>query len=351
MDFRYLGHSGLQVSAMTFGTMTFGGVGPSGKTGATDIAGAKRQIGMCLDAGVNMFDSADTYSEGVAEEVLGEAIAGFRQQLLVATKARFPITPGPNLEGLSRHHLVAACEASLRRLKTDYIDLFQLHGWDGRTPVEETMRAIDDLVRSGKVRYVGVSNFAGWQLMKVLGVSDMRHLIRPISQQIYYTLAAREAEYELVPIAIDQGVGILIWGPLASGLLTGKYQRGQNAPPNTRAAAGWEMPPVHDEDRFYDIVDLLVSVAKDHAASAAQVVLAWLLGRPGVTSVVIGARTDEQLADTLASANLSLSDEERGRLDHVSAPPLIYPYWHQARYARGRASPADVLVLSNAGEA
>jgi aryl-alcohol dehydrogenase-like predicted oxidoreductase len=346
VEFRHLGHSGLQVSALTFGTMTFGGVGPSGMTGATDLAGAKRQVGMCLDAGVNMFDSADTYSDGVAEEILGEAISGFRSEVLVATKGRFPSKPGPNLEGLSRHHLLSSCDASLRRLKTDYIDLYQLHGWDGRTPLEETLRALDDLQRAGKVRYVGVSNFAGWQLMKALGKAQLHDLVRPISQQIHYTLAAREAEYELVPIALDQGVGILVWSPLSGGLLTGKYSRGRPIPAGTRAAAGWEMVPIHDEDQVYDVIEALLAIAEAHGVSAAQIVIAWLLARTGVTSVVIGARTDSQLADTLAAANLVLTDAEMQELDRASAPPLIYPYWHQARYGGARSSTADVLVRS-----
>jgi len=256
-----------------------------------------------------------------------------------------PMGEGPNDAGLSRHHLIRECEASLRRLRTDRIDLYQVHEWDGQTPLQETLEALDDLVRSGKVRYVGCSNYAGWQLMKALGIAERRGLARFVSQQIHYTLQAREAEYELVPIAIDQGLGMLVWSPLAGGLLSGKYRRDQPGPETSRLLAGWDEPPVRDQDKLYDIVEVLVAVAKDRGASPAQVALAWLLDRPAVTSVIIGARTDEQLADNLGAADLTLTDEELARLEQVSRPPLLYPYWHQAKTAADRLGPADLSLL------
>jgi aryl-alcohol dehydrogenase-like predicted oxidoreductase len=344
MEYRRLGRSGLFVSALTLGTMTFGGQGGFSKVGATDVAGAKRQVDMCLDAGINLFDTANIYSGGESEEILGEAISGRRDDLLLATKIRMPVGDGPNDTGLSRHHIIRQCEESLRRLGTDYIDLYQVHEWDGLTPLEETLEAMDTLVRSGKVRYVGSSNYSGWQLMKALGISERLGLQRYISQQIHYTLQAREAEYELVPLAIDQECPILVWSPLAGGLLSGKYRRDRDASEG-RHVEGWDEPPVYDTDKLYDTVEVLVDIADDRGVSAAQVALSWLLGRPGVASVIVGARTDEQLADNLRAAELELSEEERRRLDEVSAPPLLYPFWHQAKTASDRLGPADLSLL------
>jgi aryl-alcohol dehydrogenase-like predicted oxidoreductase len=252
---------------------------------------------------------------------------------------------GPNDAGLSLHHVISGCEASLRRLGTDHIDLYQVHEWDGQTPLEETLQALDLLVQSGKVRYVGASNYASWQLMKALGTAERHGLPRFVSQQIYYSLQAREAEYELIPLAVDQGLGVLVWSPLAGGLLSGKYRRGQQAPAGSRQLTDWGEPPVYDTDGLHDTVDVLVKIAEQHGVSAAQVALAYTLAKPAVTSVVIGARTDEQLADNLAAASLALSADERAQLDQVSAPPLIYPYWHQAKTARDRLSPADLTLL------
>ena len=345
MQYRQLGTSGLRVSALTLGTMTFGGRDNFANVGSTDVAGAKRQIDLCLDAGVNLIDTADVYSGGLSEEILGEALADKRDRVLLATKARMPMGEGPNDAGLSRHHLIAACEASLRRLRAEHIDLYQVHEWDGVTPVEETLAALDHLVQSGKVRYVGCSNYAGWQLMKALGISERRGLERFVSQQIYYSLQARDAEYELVPVAIDQGVGILVWSPLAGGLLSGKYRRDRPGPEGARQLTDWNEPPVRDEDQLYDVVDALVQIGERHGVSAAQVALAWLLGRPGVASVVIGARTDEQLSDNLGAAELQLADDERALLDERSAPPLIYPFWHQAKTASDRLGAADLALL------
>jgi aryl-alcohol dehydrogenase-like predicted oxidoreductase len=345
MEYRQLGRSGLRVSALTLGTMTFGGSGSFAQVGSTQVDEARRQLDQCLDAGVNLVDTADVYSDGLSEEIVGQVVAGRRDRVLLATKARFAMGDGPNDAGLSRHHLIRACEASLRRLRADHIDLYQVHEWDGRTPLEETLEALDTLVRSGKVRYVGCSNYSGWHLMSALATAERRGYERFVSQQIYYSLQAREAEYELVPIAVAEGVGILVWSPLAGGLLSGKYRRDQPSPPGSRRVTEWNEPPVRDEDTLWNVVDALVEIAERHEASAAQVALAWLLGRPGVASLVIGARTGEQLADNLRAAELRLEPAERAQLDAVSAPPLLYPYWHQASSASERLSPADLTLL------
>jgi aryl-alcohol dehydrogenase-like predicted oxidoreductase len=327
------------------GTMTFGGRGVFAKVGGTELDDAKRQIDRALDAGVNLVDTANVYSGGLSEEITGQAMKGRWNRALIATKARMPMGAGPNDAGLSRHHLVAECEASLRRLDTDHIDLYQVHEWDGLTPLEETLSALDDLVRAGKVRYVGCSNYAGWQLMKALTTAERLGTARFVAQQIHYSPHAREAEYELIPIAVDQGIGVLVWSPLAGGLLSGKYRRGQQPPEGSRHLTDWNEPPVRDQDTLYDLVDVLIEIADAHGVSAAQVTLAWLLGRPAVTSLVIGARTDQQLAENLAAADLTLTGVERARLDEVSAPPLLYPYWHQAKTASDRLGPADLTLL------
>ncbi|MEA2281036.1 MAG: hypothetical protein QOK21_1643 [Solirubrobacteraceae bacterium] len=345
MDYRQLGRSGLRISALTLGTMTFGGRGNFASVGETDVAGARRQLDLCLDAGVNLVDTANVYSDGLSEEIVGEILHGRRERTLVATKLRMPMGDGPNDAGLSRHHIVDQCEASLRRLQIDHIDLLQVHEWDGVTPLEETLAALDTLVTQGKVRYVGCSNYSGWHLMKALGIAREHGFERFVSQQIHYTLQAREAEYELVPIAVDQGVEILVWSPLAGGLLSGKYRRGKDMPEGSRGLTDWNEPPVRDEEKLYDIVEVLVEIGEGHGVSAAQVAIAWLLGRPGVASVVVGARPDEQLADNLKAAELTLADDESARLDEVSAPPLLYPYWHQAKTAADRLGPADLTLL------
>ena len=344
MEYRQLGRSGLRISVLTLGTMTFGGRGGFAKTGNTDVAGARRLIDIALDAGINMIDTANVYSAGVSEEIVGEALGDKRDGVLIATKARMRIGSGANDGGASRWHIIRECEKSLKRLRTDRIDLYFMHEWDGATPLEETLEALDTLVRSGKVRYVGCSNYSGWHLMKALALSDRHNYQRFVSQQIYYSLQGREAEYELVPIALDQGVGIMVWSPMAGGLLSGKYRRDQK-PEEGRHLTDWGEPPVYDEDKLYDIIEELVAIAEARGVSAAQVALAWLLGRPGVSSLVIGARREEQLHDNLAAASLSLSADERARLDTVSAPPLIYPYWHQANTAGDRLSKADLALL------
>ena len=345
MEYRQLGSSGLRVSAFTLGTMTFGGRDQFAAVGATDVKAAARQIDLCLDRGINLFDTANVYSSGLSEEILGQALGARRDRVLIATKARMPMGDEPNDAGLSRLHLIEQCEASLRRLGTDHIDLYQVHEWDGQTPLEETLETLDSLVRSGKVRYVGCSNYAAWQLMKALATSDRHGFQRFASHQIYYSLQAREAEYELVPTTIDQRLGLLVWSPLAGGLLSGKFRRGRPDPEQARQLTDWNEPPVRDREALYDIVEALVEIGEGHDVSAAQVALAWLRDRPGVTSLIIGARTDEQLADNLAATELTLSDEEQSRLEQLSRPPLLYPYWHQAKTAADRLGPADLSLL------
>ena len=340
MEYRLLGRSGLKVSTITMGTMTFGG---SAKIGDTDLKDAQRQIDLCLEAGVNLIDTANVYSRGISETIIGEALeGGRRKRTLLATKVRFKMGEGPNDNGLSRYHIVEQAEASLRRLRTDVIDLYQVHQWDGSTPLEETMEALDTLIRQGKVRYVGCSNYSGWHIMKALGVSEAHNYQRFVSQQIHYTLHAREAEYELVPAGLDQGLGILVWSPLAGGLLSGKYRRGVSAPEGSRHAGGHSEPPVYDWEKLYDIIDVVVSVAEEHGVTGAQVALAWLLQRPGVTSVIVGGRNEAQFRDNLAAAELKLSEHQVRRLDEVSRPTLIYPYWHQNRSVFDRMGAADL---------
>jgi aryl-alcohol dehydrogenase-like predicted oxidoreductase len=346
MDYRLLGRSGLKVSSITLGTMTFGGKGKFQYVGNSDQAEANRMVDIALDAGVNMLDTSDQYSTGLGEEMVGKTIKGKRGRVLLATKARFPMGDGPNDAGTSRHHLLSACEASLMRLGVDHIDLYQLHGWDGQTPVEETMAALDSLVSSGKVRYIGASNFTGWQLMKSLAAADRAGGARFVSQQIHYTLDAREAEYELVPISLDQGLGILVWSPLAGGLLSGSFRRGQPDPEDGRNFVGFKEPPVRDKARLYDIIELLVEIGEAHGASAAEVALAWLLRRPAVASVVIGANNEAQLRTNLKAAHLALTEEDMRRLHEASKLPLLYPYWHQALTASERLGAVDLSLLA-----
>jgi aryl-alcohol dehydrogenase-like predicted oxidoreductase len=346
MEYRQLGRSGLRVSALTLGTMTFGGRGGFRAVGATDVDGARRQVDICLDAGINLIDTADVYSEGLAEEITGEVIKGRRDSLLLSTKVRMPMGDGPNDAGLSRQHIIAGCEESLRRLGTDHIDIYHVHEWDGQTQLEETLSALDSLVSAGKVRYLAASNYAGWQLMKALAVAGAHGFERFAAQQIYYSLESRDAEYELVPLSVDQGLGILVWSPLAGGLVSGKYRRESSPSEGTRQVSGeWHEPPVRDREKLYDTVEVLINVAGAHGASPAQVALAWLLGRPAVTSLIIGARSEEQLRDNLGAASLSLTAGEREELDKVSAPDLIYPHWHQLATAADRLGAADLVLL------
>lgn len=345
MEYRQLGRSGLRISTITLGTMGFGGTGWASPVGTIDVDGARKQIGLARDAGVNLIDTADVYSNGLAEEIVGQALGKDRDEVLLATKVRMPMGDGPNDAGLSRHHIIRGAEASLRRLGTDHIDLYQVHEWDGQTPLEETLSALDTLVQSGKVRYVGASNYAAWHLMKALGISERTGLPRFTSQQIYYSLQARDAENELVPVSIDQGLGILVWSPLAGGLLSGKYRRGVDAPAGSRHLSEWDEPPVHDQDKLYATIETLVEIGSARGVSAAQIALAYTLAKPAVTSVIVGARTEEQLADNLGAAQLALTQDEISRLDDVSAQPLLYPYWHQAKTSSDRLSPADLSLL------
>ncbi len=347
MEYRLLGRSGLKVSTVTVGTMTFGGVGWAKTVGDLGVQEARRMVDICLDAGVNLIDTANVYSNGESERIIGEVFGGKRPDgVLLATKARFGMGDGPNDRGLSRYHLIRECEASLQRMKTDVIDLYQVHEWDGQTPLEETMEALDTLIKQGKVRYVGCSNYSGWHIMKALGVANENKYQRFVSQQIHYTLEARDAEYELLPISIDQGLGVLVWSPLAGGLLSGKHRRNAAAPEGTRQFAGWTEPPIRDENRLWNIVETLVAIGQERGVSAAQVALAWLIGRKAVTSVIIGGRTEAQFKDNLAAAELKLSADERKRLDDVSVPPVIYPYWHQLNTANERLSEADMELFA-----
>lgn len=341
MDYRLLGRSGLKVSAMTIGTATFGG---DGLWGDADLGEAKRQIDLCLDHGVNVIDTANVYANTASETIIGEALAdGRRERLILATKVRFPVGKGPNDQGLSRYHIIRECENSLRRLKTDVIDLYQVHEWDGETPLEETLEALDTLIRQGKVRYIGCSNYSAWHLMKALGVSDANHYQRFVSQQIHYTLHSREAEYELIPLGLDQGVSLMIWSPLAGGWLSGKYTR-HTRPESGRQVSGFREPPIYDWDHLWDIVDVVNRVAGEHGVSGAQVALAWLLQRPLVATVVIGGRNLMQFEDNLKAAELKLSAEQIAALDQVSQPQLIYPYWHQNFTATSRLGAADLAL-------
>jgi aryl-alcohol dehydrogenase-like predicted oxidoreductase len=327
--------------------MTFGDRDKDRPVGSTTLEESRAIVDRAIEAGVNLVDSADAYVLGRSEEFLGEILRGRRDSVLIATKARFPMGAGPNDEGLSRHHLIEACEASLRRLRTDHVDIYFVHEWDGLTPIEETLSALDDLVHDGKVRYIGCSNYAGWQLMKALGTSDRLHLQRFVCQQIYYSLIGRDSESELVPLSIDQGLGVLVWSPLAGGLLTGKYRRGHDGPLGTRhATLNVAEPPISNWDHVYDVIDAVVKVAEGHGVSGAQVAIAWLLGRPAVSGVVVGARSVEQLTDNLGAADLVLTDDERAYLDRVSRPELRYPYWHQTKAAAGRLGPADLALLA-----
>jgi aryl-alcohol dehydrogenase-like predicted oxidoreductase len=336
VEFRSLGATGLKVSILSFGTMSFAGKEQS-VVGTTDVPEARRLIDRCLDAGVNFFDTADVYASGESERVLGEALKGRRDQVVLATKVNGRMGDGPNDRGLSRGHIISGCEASLRRLGTEWIDLYQVHSWDGQTPLDETLSALDYLVRSGKIRYIGCSNHSAWQLMKALGVAEALKVQSYATQQINYSLLVREAEYELVPIAIGEGVGILVWGPLAGGFLSGKFRRGETLVEGTRFAAQGNRGSF-DLERGYDVVEAVTDIAESRGVSPAQVALNWLTRRAGVSSILIGARTEEQLADNLNTATWALSDEELSRLDELTEPRMLYPYWHQQFSARpGRA--------------
>ncbi|GAA0765533.1 aldo/keto reductase [Ideonella azotifigens] len=332
MEHRFLGNSGFKVPALGFGAGTFGGQGPLFSAwGNTDVDGARRIVDICLDAGVNLFDTADVYSNGASEAILGAALKGRRHQAILSTKLSLRSGDGPNDTGSSRHHLIEGVEAALKRLDTEHIDILQLHAFDAMTPVEQVLRTLDDLVRSGKVRYLGVSNFAGWQLMKSLAASERLGLQRYVANQAYYSLIGRDYEHELMPLGADQGVGAIVWSPLGWGRLTGKIRRGQPLPEGSRLheTAGFA-PPVDDE-RLYRVIDAMGEVAEETGKTLPQIALNWLLQRPTVSSVLIGARTEEQLKQNLGALGWQLSAAQMEKLNTASAttPPYPhYPYWN-----------------------
>ena len=342
MDYRFLGASGFKVPVLTLGTGTFGGRGELFKAwGSTDVAEAKRLVDLCLEAGLNMFDSADIYSDGAAEEILGAAIKGRRDQVLISTKATFRSGSGANEVGSSRHHLIRSVDSALRRLGTDYIDLFQLHGFDAATPVEETLRTLDDLVTAGKLRYVGCSNFSGWHLMKSLAVAERYGWTRYVAHQAYYSLVGREYEWELMPLALDQGVGCVVWSPLGWGRLTGRIRRDQPLPTASRlqSSVATSAGPQVSEEYLFKVVDALDEVAAETGKTIPQIALNWLLGRPSIATVIIGARDENQLRDNLGAVGWSLTSEQVAKLDQASAVPRIYPYWHQAGFSERNPFP------------
>jgi aryl-alcohol dehydrogenase-like predicted oxidoreductase len=340
MEFRQLGGSGLKVPVLSFGTGTFGGATDFFKAwGSSDVAEATRLVSICLEAGVNLFDTADVYSNGVSEEILGKAVAGRRQDLLISTKATFKMGPGPNDLGSSRHHLIPSCEDSLRRLGTDYIDIYHLHGFDALTPVEEVLSTLNRLIESGKVRYIACSNFSGWHLMKSLDVSDRYGWARYVAHQAYYSLIGREFEWELMPLGLDQKVGTLVWSPLGWGRLTGKIRRNKPLPAESRLHKTSEQGPQVGDEYLYKVIDALDEVAKETGKTVPQVALNWLLQRPTVSSVIIGARNEEQLRQNLAAADWKLSQEQVAKLDRASAVTPIYPYWHQWQFTERNPLP------------
>ncbi|HEY0653701.1 MAG TPA: aldo/keto reductase [Chryseosolibacter sp.] len=335
MEYRQLGKSGLRVPILSFGTATFGGGTDFFKAwGSTQVDEATRLVNLCLDAGVNLFDTANVYSSGASEEILGKAIKGLRNKLLISTKATFPMSDNIYDFGSSRHNLLKACDDSLRRLNVDYIDIYHMHGFDANTPVDETLKTLDTLVQSGKVRYIACSNFSGWHLMKSLSVSERYGWAKYVAHQAYYSLLNRDFEWELMPLALDQGIGTIVWSPLASGKLTGKYKRNQPFPKDARVAQGGN--PVKntasDDDRLYDIVDVLQQIAEETGKTISQVSLNWLMQRPTVSNIIIGARNEKQLQENLDAVGWNLSEEQVKRLDAASEILPVYPYWHQRQF-------------------
>lgn len=344
METRYLGNSGFRVPALGFGAGTFGGSGPLFSAwGTTDVDAARRIVDLCLDAGVNLFDTADVYSDGASESILGAALRGRRDRAIISTKLSLRAGPGPNDVGASRHHLIRATDAALRRLDTDYIDLLQLHHFDAQTPVESVVDTLDDLVRAGKLRMVGASNYSGWQLAKTLHAADRRSTTRMVAHQVYYSLIGRDYEWELMPLAQDQGVGAIVWSPLGWGRLTGKLRRGQPLPATSRLHDTQQFAPPVDDERVYRVVDALDAVAAETGKTVPQIALNWLLSRPTVSSVLIGARDERQLRDNLGAVGWQLSAAQRAALDAASAvmPPYpYYPYWN-GQFAERTPPPVD----------
>jgi aryl-alcohol dehydrogenase-like predicted oxidoreductase len=340
MEYRQLGYSGLQVPVLSFGTGTFGGTNEFFKAwGSSDVAEATRLVDICLDAGVNLFDTANVYSTGASEEILGKAIAGKRNRVLISTKATFRMGSGPNDLGSSRLHLLRSCEESLRRLGTDYIDIYHMHGFDALTPVEETLKTLDTLVQSGKVRYIACSNFSGWHLMKSLSVSERYGWARYAGHQVYYSLIGREYEWELMPLGLDQKVSALVWSPLGWGRLTGKIRRNTPLPEVSRLHKTADYGPPVDNEHLYKVVDAIDEVAKETGKSVAQIALNWLLQRPTVANVIIGARDEQQLRQNLGAVGWNLTREQVAKLDKASEVTPIYPYWHQHQFTERNPLP------------
>ena len=342
MEFRQLGGSGFKVPVLSLGTGTFGGGNEFFKAwGASGVAEATRLVDVCLDAGLTMFDSADIYSNGLAEEILGQAVKGRRDKVIISTKGTFRAGLGPNDVGSSRYHLIRAVDGSLRRLGTDYIDLYQLHGFDAMTPIEEVLNTLDGLVRAGKILYVGCSNFSGWHLMKSLAVAEKCGLPRYIAHQAYYSLIGRDYEWELMPLALDQKVSAVIWSPLGWGRLTGKIRRGQPLPPASRlqSKAVTDIGPQVGDEYVYQVVDAVDAVAKETGKTVPQIALNWLLQRPSVANVIVGARNEEQLRQNLGAVGWNLTADQVARLDAASATPLAYPYWHQRGFVERNPAP------------
>jgi aryl-alcohol dehydrogenase-like predicted oxidoreductase len=348
MEYRTLGRSGFRIPVLSFGTGTFGGSGEMFKAwGSTDVAEATKLVDICLDAGLTMFDSADVYSSGAAEEILGQAIKGRRQRLLISTKGTFRHGDGPNDVGSSRTHLIDAVNGSLKRLGTDYIDLYQLHAFDAITPIEEALATLDDLVRAGKIRYIGCSNFSGWHVMKSLAVSEKYGWSRYVAQQAYYSLIGRDYEWELMPLGVDQGVSAVVWSPLGWGRLTGKIRRGTPLPEvsRLRSKKAFDMGPQVEDEYLFKVIDALEAVAKETGKTVPQIALNWLLQRPTVATLVIGARNEEQLRQNLAAVGWNLTADQVAKLDAASARQPAYPYWHQAGFAERNPFPVNIMPV------
>lgn len=341
MEYRKFGYSGLKVPVLSFGTATFAGEGMFEQWGATNVLEAKRLVDICLERGVNLFDTADVYSLGAAESILGEAIKDRRDKVLISTKSTLPMSENPNDVGSSRFNLIKSCEGSLKRLGTDYIDIYFMHGFDAATPVEETLRALDDLISSGKIRYIGCSNFSGWHLMKSLAISEKYGLARYAVYQGFYSLISRDYEWELMPLGVDQNVGLMVWSPLGWGRLGGKIRRTMPMSDGRIKQGGAENGPVVNEEHLYNVVDVLAEIAEELGKSIAQVALNWVLQRPTVSNVIIGARNEEQLINNLGAVGWNLTDDQINRLDRVSGCQPIYPYWHQMQFTDRNPRPVQ----------
>lgn len=347
MDYIYLGNSGLRVPKYILGTIPFSGTNGFEAAGNVKEEQARRMIDISLDAGINMFDTANLYSEGDAEKVLGAAIKGRREEVLLTSKTGFPLGDNPNGQGASRNNILMSIDQSLERLGTDYLDLYFVHLWDGQTPVEETVETMDSLIKSGKIRHWGVSNYSGWALAKTHTFAKMAGFIPPITQQIYYTPEAREAEYELLPAGTELGVSSMIWSPLGEGLLNGKIGRDKEAPEDTRQGGGWPEPWVMNQERLYQVIDALEEAAANHNASVPQIAYSWVRDRPNVGPIVIAARNEEQLKENIASFDIQLTQEEHDRIESVARPAPIYPHWHRAMGAPEMASPSEIEYLKS----